>query len=106
MAQVKLKAAFMFWVPDANPTKHRAILSLNSVELIVVGVRNYDQAVKVSKELIKEGVMVIELCAGFGNIGVARVAEAVKGVPVGVVKFDMHPAFQGKTGDQMLGLTP
>jgi hypothetical protein len=30
----------------------------------------------------------------------------VKGVPVGVVKFDMTPVLLGKTGDQVLGLTP
>jgi len=106
MVQVKPKAAFMFWVPDADPTKHRATISLDSVDMVVVAVRNYDQAVEVSKKLVKEGAMAIELCSGFGNIGVARVAEAVKGVPVGVVKFDMTPVLWGKTGDQVLGLTP
>jgi len=103
---MKPKIAFMFVGPGADPTKHRATLSLDSMELIVVGVPNYDQAVEVSKELVKEGVKVIELCGGFGNIGVGKIAEAVKGVPVGVVRFDMHPAAQGKTGDQMAGLTP
>jgi hypothetical protein len=34
------------------------------------------------------------------------VAEAVKGVPVGVVRFDAHPLKGGKSGDQLLGLTP
>ena len=106
MAQAKLKAAFMFWTPDADPTKHRTTVSLDSLDLIVVGVRDYNQAVEVSQDLVKEGVSVIELCGGFGNIGVAKVADAVKGVPVGVVKFDIHPALQGKSGDQILGLTP
>ncbi|MBA7684792.1 hypothetical protein ES703_93204 [subsurface metagenome] len=106
MAQAKPKVAFIFWVPDADPTKHRVTVSPDSLDLIVVGVRDYDQAVEVSKELVKEGVIVIELCGGFGNLGVARIAEAVKGVPVGIVKFDLHPAYQGKSGDQMLGLTP
>ena len=106
MAQAKPKLVFMFWVPNADPKKHRASISIDSIELIVVGVKDYDQAVEVSKELVKEGVMVIELCAAFGHIGVARIVEAVKGVPVGVVRFDMHPAFGGKTGDQILKLTP
>jgi len=106
MAQVKQKLAFMFVGPGADPTKHRAALSLDSIELIVVGVPNYDHAVEVSKELVKEGVKVIELCGGFGNIGVGKIAEAVRGVPVGVVRFDMHPVAQGKTGDQIAGLTP
>ena len=107
MAQMKpKKIVFMFLGRGADPTKHRATLSLDSMELIVVGVPSYDQAVKVSKELVKEGVSVFELCGGFGNIGVGKIAEAVKGVPIGVVRFDMHPAAQGKTGDQKAGLTP
>jgi hypothetical protein len=106
MAQVKPKVVFMFQTPDADPAKHRATLSLDSVDLIVVGVKDYDQAVEVSQDLMKEGVSAFELCGGFGNIGVARVAEAVKGVLVGVVRFDRHPLLEGKSGDQLLGLTP
>ena len=106
MVQAKPKVVFMFWTPDADPVKHRTTLVLDSIELIVVGVKDYDQAVEVSQALVKEGASAIELCGGFGNIGIARVAEAVKGVPVGVVKFDIHPLLQGKSGDQILGLTP
>jgi len=106
VAQAKPKGAFMFWAPGADPTQHRATVSLDAMDLVVVGVRDYDQAVEVSKKLVAEGAGLIELCGGFGNIGVARVAEAVKGVPVGVVRFDTHPGLGGKTGDQILGLTP
>lgn len=106
MAQVKPKVVFMFQTPDADPVKHRTNLVLDSAELIIIGVRDYNQAAKVSRDLMKEGVSAFELCGGFGNIGVARVAEAVKGVPVGVVRFDIHPLLQGKSGDQLLGLTP
>jgi len=106
MAQAKQKVVFMFWTADADPAKHRATISLDSVDLIVVGVKDYDQAVEVSQDLMKEGVSAFELCGGFGNIGVAKVAEAAKGVPVGVVKFDIHPLLQGKSGDHKLGLTP
>ena len=106
MAQAKPKGAFIFLAPDADPAEHGTTISLDSSELVVVGVRDYNQAIDVSKKLVKEGAMVIELCSGFGNIGVARVAEAIKGVPVGVVKFDMSPVLRGKTGDQVLGLTP
>lgn len=106
MVQTKPKLVFMFWTADADPAKHRATVSLDSIELIVVGVKDYDQAVEVSQALAKEGASAFELCGGFGNIGVAKVAEAAKGVPVGVVKFDIHPLLQGKSGDQILGLTP
>ena len=96
----KLKAAFMFVAPGSDPSKHRAVVETPSVELIVVGVSNYEEATKVAKELVKEGVEAIELCAGFGHVGVAKVAEAVEGkVPIGVVRFDLHPALGNKSGD-------
>ena len=106
MTEAKPKIVFMFWHPSADPAKHRVSFGLDSSELIAIGVKNYDQAVSVAKDLVKEGTVAFELCAGFGNIGTARVAEAVKGVPVGVVKFDIHPLLGGKSGDQVLGVAP
>ena len=99
----KLKAAFMFVAPDADPSDHRVTISTPAVvELIVVGVSNYQQAIQVSKELVDQGVQTIELCAGFGQIGVAKVVQSVgdKAV-VGVVRFDRHPGFEFKSGDEM-----
>jgi hypothetical protein len=77
---------------------------LKPTEFFAVGVRDYKHAAEVAAQLAKEGVLAIELCAGFGNCGVARVAEAAKGVPVGMVRFDMHPLMQGKSGDQVFGV--
>jgi hypothetical protein len=98
-----LKAAFMFVVPDTDPSQHRVTISTPAVlELIVVGVKDYQQAIQVSHELVNQGVKAIELCAGFGQIGVAKVAQAVgdKAV-VGVVRFDRHPGLEFKSGDEM-----
>ena len=106
MAEEKPKVAFIFWAPKADPAKHRTTVSVDSMELIVVGVKDYDQAIEVSQSLLKEGASAIELCGGFGNIGVSKVAEAVKGIPVGVVKFDIHPLLQGRSGDQIFNLSP
>ncbi|MCD4754943.1 MAG: DUF6506 family protein [Deltaproteobacteria bacterium] len=99
----KLKAAFMFVTPDADPGDHRVTISTPAtVELIVVGVKNYQQAIQVSKELVEQEVQAIELCAGFGQIGVAKVAQAVgdKAV-VGAVRFDRHPGLGFKSGDEI-----
>ncbi len=51
-----LKAAFMFVPPEADSSKHRAIVSTPAVELHVVGVKNYDEACKVAKELANQGI--------------------------------------------------
>ena len=49
----KLKAAFMFVVPDADPSEHRVTISTPTIlELIVVGVSDYQQAIQVSQELV------------------------------------------------------
>ena len=99
----KLKAAFMFVVPDADPSEHRVTISTPAaVELIVVGVKDYQQAIQVSQELVDQGVQAIELCAGFGQIGVGKVAQAVGDrAVVGVVRFDRHPGLEFKSGDEM-----
>ncbi len=97
-----LKAAFLFLSPDADPSKHKTIVATPTVELYVVGVKNYDEACKVAVDLVNEGIQAIELCGGFGNVGVAKIVEAVKGkVPVGVVRFDLHPGLGCKSGDEI-----
>lgn len=54
--------------------------------------------------MVAKGCSAIELCAGFGNEGIARIKRAVgPGIAVGAVKFDFHPAFEFKSGDDMFG---
>ncbi|MBE0477896.1 hypothetical protein IBX65_02095 [Candidatus Aerophobetes bacterium] len=98
------KIVFMFVAQNADPEKHRVSLSTSpGRELVVIGVKDYKQAVEVSKKLVEqEGVGVIELCAGFGHVGTAEVAKAVGNkVRVGVVRFDSHPALEFKSGDDI-----
>lgn len=99
-----LKAAFIFLAPEADLEKHRAVVETPVVELHVVGVKDYEEACIVAKELVSEGIGAIELCGGFGNRGVAKVVEAVEGkIPVGVVRFDIHPGLENKSGDSIFG---
>ena len=46
----------------------------------------------------EDGCVAIELCGGFGYEGAAMVARTVK-VPVGVVRFDIHPGLGNASGD-------
>lgn len=97
-----LKAAFVFIAPDANPAKHRAVVETPVVSLTVVGVDSYQNAAKVSKQLVDEGIVAIELCGGFGIEGTAAVKAAVKNrAEVGVVRFENHPGLQFKSGDDI-----
>jgi hypothetical protein len=88
---MKLKATFMAMLPESDPEKHTATVSAPLIELTVVCVKDIEEAVKISKDLVKKGVKVIELCSAFGNSEVARISEAVgKDVIVGVVRFDLE----------------
>ena len=70
--------------------------------MTVVGVKTYDEAVEVAKELVANGITTIELCADFGSDSVARITKAVEGKAlVGVVRFDLHPALNHQSGDNM-----
>lgn len=101
-ANGSVKAAFIYVAPENDMTKHRAFIDSPVVKLQVVGVKNYEEAEKAAKELVADGVTAIELCAGFGVEGTARVAKAVEGKAlVGVVRFDLHPAFNHQSGDKL-----
>lgn len=96
-----LQAAFLFLAGDAGPDT-RAVVPTGTVNLNVVGCRNYDEAEAAARELAARGVTAIELCAGFGNEGIARIQRAVgPQVAVGAVKFDFHPGLGFKSGDQI-----
>ncbi|MBP1613619.1 MAG: hypothetical protein H6Q13_1067 [Bacteroidetes bacterium] len=96
------KAAFIYIAPENDPRVHRAVIDSPVIQLTVVGVVNYAEAERIALELVSEGITAFELCAGFGNDGVARIAKCVgdKAV-VGVVRFDLHPAFGHKSGDSI-----
>ena len=96
------KAAFIYIAPENDYKAHKAFIDSHVVNLTVVGVKDYEEAEYVAKELVKEGITAIELCAGFGLNGVARVSKAVEGrALVGVVRFDLHPAFNHQSGDSI-----
>lgn len=98
-----LKAAFIFVAPGGDPAKDRSWVRTAELELLTVAVGSYAQAETLAPELVeKDGIAAIELCGGFGVAGTARVAAAVN-VPVGVVRFDVHPGLGNVSGDTLFG---
>lgn len=96
------KAAFIYIAPENDYKTHKAFIDSPVVNLTVVGVKNYEEAEQVAKNLVADGITAIELCAGFGLNGVARISKAVEGKAlVGVVRFDLHPAFNHQSGDSI-----
>ena len=101
-----LKAAFIFLAGGASPAEHRTVVRTPQVDLTVVGVPDYRQAEAVTRALVAEGIVAIELCGGFGFAGTARIVEAAAGkAVVGAVRFDGHPGLDGKSGDQLFAGT-
>lgn len=102
MILMAFKAAFIFIAPETDSTIHKAVINAPVVQLHTIGVKNYQEAVTVAKDLVAQGVEAIELCAGFGVEGVAKIKNAVQGrAVVGVVRFDSHPGFDHKSGDDL-----
>lgn len=99
---MKVNAAFIFIAPEVDYKTHKTVVDTPIVRLTVAGVKNYDEAKKVAVELVEQGVEAIELCAAFGNEGVGIISKAVEGkVAVGAVRFDYHPGFNFKSGDDI-----
>ena len=103
---MKRKVCFMFISAACAEGPREQVMDLGQGEMIIIGVGSYDMACEEAVRLAKEGVIMIELCGGFGTIGHAKVAEAVAATPspvgkvwVGVVRFDNHPGYENVSGD-------
>jgi len=88
-----VKIGFVIMSPDGDPSKHRATIKTPRLEIttVVVELRNFDQAVNVCKDLVKnEGVQGLILCPGFPHQAVAKVSNAVgEGVAIDVARGDV-----------------
>jgi len=96
-----IKWAFIAASKAAEGAIHKSVIRTSQREITTVLVPDYETAVEVARQLADDGVGMIELCGGIGHIGVARIAEAVPQIPVGVVRFDKHPVMDGKSGDEI-----
>lgn len=96
---MKRKVVFMF-ISAALTAPTRVVTDLGQGEMIMVGVGSYDMACQEAKKLVDEGVIMIELCGGFGTTGHAKVTEAVdRKIQIGIVRFDNHPGYENESGD-------
>mgnify|MGYP007070012911 CR=1 FL=1 len=96
----KVIAGFIFLSPGAGDGVYTQI-DMPGMLMKVAGVSNYSAAVEKAKTMVSEGTVMLELCAGFGDEGVALVKKAAGGIPVGVVRFDSHPGLGNQSGDNI-----
>jgi predicted polyphosphate/ATP-dependent NAD kinase len=79
-----MKWAFIYTLDE--PAREPRIDTVGS--LTCIGVPSISDAPGLARQLVEDGVELIELCGGFGGAGLAAVVSAVQGrVPVGAVFF-------------------
>jgi|SRR5215471_6938189 len=79
-----MKWAFIYTLDDPSTAPRIDVIG----SLVCVGVSDVSDAPAVARQLIADGVELIELCGGFGGAGLGLVTSAVKNrVPVGAVFF-------------------
>jgi predicted polyphosphate/ATP-dependent NAD kinase len=84
-----MKWAFIYTLDDSSEEARTDVLG----SLVCVGVRTIADAPAVARRLVAEGIELIELCGGFGGVGLGAVVAAVENrVPVGAVFFGVEAA--------------
>jgi 2-keto-3-deoxy-6-phosphogluconate aldolase len=76
---------FGFIVTGDNFVQHQGTASF---AMKVVGVKHASEGVEVAKQMVAEGIQLIELCGGFSPVWAGKIIEAIDyAVPVGVVAY-------------------
>lgn len=84
------RVAFIFCGFGLDPKIHRTEISTGQFALVSVGIdiNHLEQSLVLAKELVAEGVQMIELCGGFGPIWMAKISEALgPTIPIGGVFY-------------------
>jgi len=91
---------FIF-VNDTADANEKTKIETESVIIVTVGAKNFEEAGRLAKEFVDDGAIAIELCSAFGPKGVAMIVDAIEDrVPVGVIRFDKHPGVGQESGDR------
>ncbi len=76
---------FGFIVTGDNFTQ---VQGTDTFKMTVVGVAKAEQGIEVAKQMVKDGIQLIELCGGFSPVWAGKIIEAIHyAVPVGVVAY-------------------
>ena len=96
------KAAFIFLAPETDPSVNRGTVRTPTLDLDAIAVPSYEEAARVARDLVSQGIDIIELCGGFGIRGMYVVKEAVGDkARIGAIRFDGHPGLGNKSGDDL-----
>ncbi|MBR1220856.1 hypothetical protein JQ557_22840 [Bradyrhizobium sp. U87765 SZCCT0131] len=95
------KFGFIVTGAALDPARHRMVMSSKRFEMIAVGVSQASDGPAIARQLVDDGVQLLELCGGFGPVWTARIIDAIGGrIPVGSVGYGpeaigpMHELFK------------
>lgn len=81
--------AFLVKHQSYSSDNQHAFLGSDEFSTTIVGVSGVEEAAVVTKELMKQGIQLVELCGGFTETEKNYIKQKVKGsIPVGIVKLD------------------
>lgn len=82
------KFGFIVTGKELEPERHRVVMQSPSFTMIAVGVSRAEQGIDVAKQMVAEGVQLIELCGGFGPVWTGKIIDGIgRAVPVGSVGY-------------------
>lgn len=82
--------AYIFLSPGFDPHKQQATIESSQTRMKAIGIdfQQKEKVIEIAKQLVQEGVQMIELCGGFGPLWAAKVSEAIHhAIPVGIVMY-------------------
>ncbi|CCN34442.1 conserved hypothetical protein [Vibrio nigripulchritudo SO65] len=80
---------FIVKADNYNHSEHKAKIATQGFSTNIICVSNDEEAVIVAKEMVEQGIQVIELCGGFGKESAELIITQVDAqIPIGYVTFD------------------
>lgn len=82
--------AYIYLSPGFDPVENLVETRSEQCRFRAIGLdlSEKEKVIEISKQLVQDGVQLIELCGGFGPLWIAKVTEAINGVvPVGSVAY-------------------
>jgi hypothetical protein len=82
--------AYIFLSPGFDSKQHISVLESENCRFKTIGIdiTKKEEVIEISKQLVAEGVQLIELCGGFGPQWITKVSEALEGaIPIGGVFY-------------------
>jgi len=82
------KFGFIVTGAKLSPLENRMEMKSPAFTMIAVGVERPEEGIEVAREMVEQGVQLIELCGGFGPLWTAKIIDSIgRKVPVGSVGY-------------------